>query len=178
LGDSKLTSFIKFFKRAAEVFGRNHGIQLALPSEFGAHVNDAEVEGRFKKRKRQKWLIILPLIILMKIAHLKMTAVTLLLGVLGLNVLILGAVGWLIHYLKFKTLCKIHPHLVQSHSHVYDSDPSEYSSFAGSSFPGSYYSSSGSSPHEVGFGSYSKDWSNRKAYSGYNYLDTISKKLQ
>lgn len=59
----------------------------------------------------------------MKIAHLKMTLVTLLLGVLGLNVLLVGGVGWLIHYLKFKTLCKIHPQLVQHHSHVYDSDP-------------------------------------------------------
>lgn len=75
------------------------------------------------ERKKRKWMIILPLIILMKIAHLKMTVVTLLLGVLGLNVLLVGGVGWLIHYLKFKTLCKIHPQLVQHHSHVYDSDP-------------------------------------------------------
>lgn len=75
------------------------------------------------KRKQRKWLILLPLIILMKIAHLKMTLVGLILGVLALNILIVGGGGWLIHYLKFKTLCKIHPQLVHHHSHAYDSDP-------------------------------------------------------
>lgn len=116
----------------------------------------------------------MPLIILMKIAHLKMTLVTLLLGVLGMNVLLVGAMGWLIHYLKFKTLCKIHPHLVQTHSHVYDSDPADYSQFLGSSYSNGY---SPSSPHEVNANGYSKDWGTSKAYHGYNYLDTISKRL-
>jgi len=76
-------------------------------------------------RKKKKWLIILPLIILLKIAHLKMAVVGMLTAVLGMNVLLVGGVGWLIHYLKYKTMCKIHPHLVQTHSHVYESEPSE-----------------------------------------------------
>lgn len=81
------------------------------------------IEGRgIIQKKKYKWLIILPLIILMKIAHLKMKVVTLLLGVLGLNTLILGGTAWIIHYLKFKTLCKIHPHYVQQHTHSYDYD--------------------------------------------------------
>ncbi|XP_036323200.1 uncharacterized protein LOC118737060 [Rhagoletis pomonella] len=174
-GDSEFVSILKFFKRATETFGRNHGIQVKLSSETGARIVDAEVVGRTRHdRKRRKWLIILPLIILLKIAHLKMTVVTLLLGVLGLNVLLVGGVAWLIHYLKFKTLCKIHPHLVQSHSHVYDSDPADYSSFIGSSFPGSYYSGAGGGGHEIN----GKDWATSKAYHGHNYLDTISKRLK
>ncbi|KAM7359468.1 osiris 1 [Cochliomyia hominivorax] len=178
-GDNEITLIFKFLKRAAETFGRNHGIQLMVTSDSGARITSGEMESRgLHEKKKRKWLIILPLIILMKIAHLKMTVVTLLFGVLGLNVLLVGGVGWLIHYLKFKTLCKIHPQLVQHHSHVYDSDPADYSQFVGSSFPGSYYSSSGNSPHEVGGNYYSKDWSTSKAYSGYNYLDTISKRLK
>ncbi|ALC46839.1 Osi1 [Drosophila busckii] len=173
-GDSELLRIYKFLKRAVETFGRNHGLQLALSNESGARVLD-ESDGR-GHRKKKKWLIILPLIILMKIAHLKMTLVTLLLGVLGMNVLLVGGVGWLIHYLKYKTLCKIHPHLVQSHSHVYDSDPSDYSQFLGSSFAGNSYSPS--SAHEINAGGYSKDWATSKAYNGYNYLDTISKRVQ
>ncbi|EDV43733.1 uncharacterized protein Dana_GF16371 [Drosophila ananassae] len=178
-GDSELTLILKFLKRAVETFGRNHALQLTLSSETGARVLD-ESEARLKKKKK-KWLILLPLIILMKIAHLKMTLVGLLMPVLGMNLLLVGGVGWLIHYLKYKTMCKIHPHLVQTHSHVYESDPSDYSSFVGSSFSNSYppYSSGSGSPHEVGGGnSYSKDWATSKAYHGYNYLDTISKRIQ
>ncbi|KAH8295219.1 hypothetical protein KR018_008795 [Drosophila ironensis] len=177
-GDSELTNILKFLKRALETFGRNHALQLTLSSESGARVLD-ESEARLKKKKK-KWLILLPLIILMKIAHLKMTMVGLLLPVLGMNLLLVGGVGWLIHYLKYKTMCKIHPHLVQTHSHVYESDPSDYSSFVGSSISNSYspYSSGSGSPHEVGGGSYSKDWATSKAYHGYNYLDTISKRIQ
>ncbi|KAH8243636.1 hypothetical protein KR032_009024 [Drosophila birchii] len=178
-GDSELTLMLKFLKRALETFGRNHGLQLSLSSETGARVMD-ESEARLK-RKKKKWLIILPLVILMKIAHLKMTLVSMLLGVLGMNVLLVGGVGWLIHYLKFKTMCKIHPHLVQTHSHVYDSDPGDYSQFVGSSsYSNSYspYSSGSGAPHELGGSSYSKDWATSKAYNGYNYLDTISKRIQ
>ncbi|XP_014096085.3 uncharacterized protein Osi1 [Bactrocera oleae] len=174
-GDSEFVSIVKFLKRATETFSRNHAVQVKLSSETGARIKDSEVDGRSRHdRKRRKWLVILPLIILLKIAHLKMSVVTLLLGVLGLNVLLVGGMGWLIHYLKFKTLCKIHPHLVQSHSHVYDSDPADYSSFIGSSFPGSYYSGAGSGIHEVN----AKDWATSKAYNGGNYLDTISKRLK
>uniref|UniRef100_A0A034UX95 Uncharacterized protein n=1 Tax=Bactrocera dorsalis TaxID=27457 RepID=A0A034UX95_BACDO len=174
-GDSEFVSIAKFLKRAAETFSRNHAVQVKLSSETGARIVDSEIDGRSRHdRKRRKWLVILPLIILLKIAHLKMSVVTLLLGVLGLNVLLVGGMGWLIHYLKFKTLCKIHPHLVQSHSHVYDSDPADYSSFIGSSFPGSYYSGAGGGIHEVG----GKDWATSKAYNGGNYLDTISKRLK
>ncbi|EDW84619.1 uncharacterized protein Dwil_GK13029 [Drosophila willistoni] len=171
-GDSELTRIYKFLKRAMETFGRNHGLQLAISSETGARVMD-ESESR-GARKKKKWLIILPLIILMKIAHLKMTLVSLLFGVLGMNALLVGGVGWLIHYLKFKTLCKIHPHLVQTHSHVYDSDPSDYSQFLGSNS----YTPYSSGPHEINANGYSKDWATSKAYTGYNYLDTISKRLQ
>ncbi|XP_039968514.1 uncharacterized protein LOC120780277 [Bactrocera tryoni] len=174
-GDSEFVRIAKFLKRAAETFSRNHAVQVKLSSETGARILDSEVDGRSRHdRKRRKWLVILPLIILLKIAHLKMSVVTLLLGVLGLNVLLVGGMGWLIHYLKFKTLCKIHPHLVQSHSHVYDSDPADYSSFIGSSFPGSYYSGAGGGIHEVN----GKDWATSKAYNGGNYLDTISKRLK
>ncbi|KAI8044438.1 uncharacterized protein LOC128262830 [Drosophila gunungcola] len=178
-GDSELTLVLKFLKRAMETFGRNHGLQLKLSSESGARVME-ESEARLK-RKKKKWLIILPLIILMKIAHLKMTLVSMLMGVLGMNVLLVGGVGWLIHYLKYKTMCKIHPHLVQTHSHVYENDPTDYSQFVGSSsYSNSYspYSSGSGSPHELGGNSYSKDWATSKAYNAHNYLDTISKRIQ
>ncbi|XP_017046616.1 uncharacterized protein LOC108091778 [Drosophila ficusphila] len=179
-GDSEFTMVLKFLKRAVETFGQNHGLQLKLSSESGARVMD-ESEARLK-RKKKKWLIILPLIILMKIAHLKMTLVTMLMAVLGMNVLLVGGVGWLIHYLKYKTMCKIHPHLVQTHSHVYESEPSDYSQFVGSSsYSNSYspYSSgSGGAPHDIGANSYSKDWATSKAYHAHNYLDTISKRIQ
>lgn len=189
-------NIFKFLQRAVETFGRNHGLQLALPKETGARVLDEAGEYHVRQprpnlaqqlrfvtesrghRKKKKWLIILPLIILMKIAHLKMTLVTLLLGVLGMNVLLVGGTGWLIHYLKYKTLCKIHPHLVQSHSHVYDSDPSDYSQFLGSSYSNGYAGYSPSSPHEINANGYSKDWATSKAYHGHNYLDTISKRIQ
>ncbi|KAH8382488.1 hypothetical protein KR009_003760 [Drosophila setifemur] len=177
-GDSELTLILKFLKRAVETFGRNHALQLALSSETGARVID-ESEARLKKKKR-KWLILLPLIILLKIAHLKMTIISLLFPVVGMNLLLVGGVGWLIHYLKYKTMCKIHPHLVQTHSHVYESDPSDYSSFVGSSVSNSYspYSSGSGINHEIGGNTYSKDWAQSKAYNGYNYLDTISKRIQ
>ncbi|XP_032597551.1 uncharacterized protein LOC116806008 [Drosophila grimshawi] len=175
-GDSELINIFKFLQRAVETFGRNHGLQLALPKETGARIMD-EAEPRLKKKR--KWLVLLPLIILMKIAHLKMTLVTLLLGVLGMNVLLVGGTAWLIHYLKYKTMCKIHPHLVQSHSHVYDSDPADYSQFLGSSsWAGGGGGYSPSSVHEVNANGYSKDWATSKAYHGYNHLDTISKRIQ
>ncbi|EDW55060.1 uncharacterized protein LOC6614069 [Drosophila sechellia] len=177
-GDSELTMIRKFLKRAVETFGRNHGLQLRLNSEGGARVME-ESEARLK-RKKKKWLIILPLVILMKITLLKMM-VSMLMGVLGMNVLLVGGVGWLIHYLKYKTMCKIHPHLVQTHSHVYESDPSDYSQFVGSgSYSNSYspYSSGSGAPHELGGNSYSKDWATSKAYNAHNYLDTISKRIQ
>lgn len=99
-------------------------LQLICERETVLMMSDGvSVEGRgIIKKKKYKWLIILPLIILMKIAHLKMKVVTLLLGVLGLNTLILGGTAWIIHYLKFKTLCKIHPHYVQHHTHSFDYD--------------------------------------------------------
>ncbi|EDW24272.1 GL24049 [Drosophila persimilis] len=76
----------------------------------------------------------------------------------------MAAWAWRIHYVKYKTMCKIHPHLVQTHSHVYDSEPSDYShSGAGAGHEGN---------------NYSKDWATNKAYNGYNYLDTISKRIQ
>jgi len=37
-GDSELTLVLKFLKRAAETFGRNHGLQLRLNAESGARV--------------------------------------------------------------------------------------------------------------------------------------------
>ncbi|XP_016938114.4 uncharacterized protein Osi1 [Drosophila suzukii] len=178
-GDSELTLVLKFLKRAAETFGRNHGLQLRLNGESGARVLE-ESEARLA-RKKKKWLIILPLIILLKIAHLKMAVVGMLTAVLGMNVLLVGGVGWLIHYLKYKTMCKIHPHLVQTHSHVYESEPSDYSQFVGSSsYSGSYnpYSSGSGANHELAANSYSKDWATSKAYHGHNHLDTISKRLQ
>ncbi|XP_013105769.2 uncharacterized protein LOC106085871 [Stomoxys calcitrans] len=177
-GDNELTAITKFLKRSLEYFGRNHAIQMTITSDSGVRVTSNEMEPRLHKKKQRKWMILLPLIILMKIAHLKMTLVGLILGVLALNILIVGGGGWLIHYLKFKTLCKIHPQLVQHHSHVYDSDPADYSQFVGSSFPNSYHGSSGSNPHEAGGQYYSKDWSTSKAYEGYSFLDSISKRIQ
>ncbi|XP_037730770.1 uncharacterized protein LOC119561019 [Drosophila subpulchrella] len=174
-GDSELTLVLKFLKRAVETFGRNHGLQLRLNGESGARVLE-ESEARLG-RKKKKWLVILPLIILLKIAHLKMALVSMLTVVLGMNVLLVGGVGWLIHYLKYKTMCKIHPHLVQTHSHVYESEPSDYSQFVGSSSYNPYSSGSGAN-HELGANSFSKDWATSKAYHGHNHLDTISKRLQ
>ncbi|XP_075144517.1 osiris 1 [Haematobia irritans] len=178
-GDTEIMALSKFIKRSMEYFGQNHAIQLSMSSDSGVRITSNEVdEARFHKKKQRKWAILLPLIILIKIAHLKMTLVSLILGVMALNILIVGGGGWLIHYLKFKTLCKIHPQLVQHHSHVYDSDPADYSQFLGSSFPGPYHGSSGSNPHETAGQYYSKDWSTGKAYQGYNFLDTISRRIQ
>ncbi|KAL9898254.1 osiris 1 [Glossina fuscipes fuscipes] len=126
IDDSELLGLIKFIKRAAEMFGQRHGFQFVLSSDSGLRITDTGLseEGRGRhEKKKHKWLVILPLIILMKIAYLKMTVVGLLVGVLGLNAVIIGGVGWLIHYLKHKTLCKIHPKFVQHHLHTYDGDP-------------------------------------------------------
>ncbi|XP_061395223.1 uncharacterized protein LOC133330832 [Musca vetustissima] len=180
-GDNEMNAIVKFVKRAVEYFGQNHAIQLTVSSETGARIISSDMEPRrIIKRKTRKWMILLPLIILMKITHLKMTLVGLILGVLALNILIVGGGGWLIHYLKFKTLCKIHPQLVHHHSHAYDSDPADYSAFVGSTFPGTSHGSSvNTNTHEIlNPYYYSKDWSTSKAYQGYNYLDTISKRIQ
>ncbi|KAI9584879.1 hypothetical protein GQX74_006774 [Glossina fuscipes] len=177
--DSELLGLIKFIKRAAEMFGQRHGFQFALSSDSGLRITDTGLseEGRGRhEKKKHKWLVILPLIILMKIAYLKMTVVGLLVGVLGLNAVIIGGVGWLIHYLKHKTLCKIHPKFVQHHLHTYDGDPTEYSQFVGSS--AHYSPSSGGTPYEIGSQSYSKDWSMSRAYKGYNMLDGVGKDLK
>ncbi|XP_011291989.1 uncharacterized protein LOC101900319 [Musca domestica] len=179
--DNEMNAIVKFVKRAIEYFGQNHAIQLTITSDSGARIISSDMESRrIIKRKAKKWMILLPLIILMKITHLKMTLVGLILGVLALNILIVGGGGWLIHYLKFKTLCKIHPQLVHHHSHAYDSDPGDYSQFLGSTFPGSSHgSSANTNTHEIlNPYYYSKDWSTSKAYQGYNYLDTISKRIQ
>ncbi|XP_055907674.1 uncharacterized protein LOC129942663 [Eupeodes corollae] len=168
--DSEMTKIMKFLQRTAELFARNHGFQVEISSEGGTSIsseNDIPEMGKLlSDKKKRKWLLILPLIILMKIAHLKMTVVPLLLATLGLNVVLIGGGGWLIHYLKYKTLCKIHPHFIQTHSHVYDSDPNEYSSFLGSS--------DGYSSPNTGSGYYSPQesgpWNTRKnfhAYGGY-----------
>lgn len=74
-------------------------------------------------KKKKKWLIILPLIILMKIAHLKMTVVPLLLGIVGLQLITVIGAAYIIYYLKRHTLCKIHPHLVHTQSNVWDTEP-------------------------------------------------------
>ncbi|SPP80220.1 Hypothetical predicted protein [Drosophila guanche] len=153
-GDSELTLIYKFLKRAVETFGRNHGLQLSLSSETGARVMDDSHSDQTT-----------------------MTLVSMLLTVIGMNVLLVGGVGWLIHYLKYKTMCKIHPHLVQTHSHVYDSEPSDYSQFVGSGNSYSPYSSGAGAAHDITGNTYSKDWATSKAYNGYNYLDTISKRI-
>lgn len=49
-----------------------------------------------------------------------MTLVPLLTYIVGSNSLLLLGVGYIIYYLKNKTLCKIHPKLIQQHSHVWD----------------------------------------------------------
>uniref|UniRef100_A0A1A9W5L2 Uncharacterized protein n=1 Tax=Glossina brevipalpis TaxID=37001 RepID=A0A1A9W5L2_9MUSC len=192
IDDNELIGLIKFIKRAAEIFGQKHGLQFVISSDSGIRIIDTELdeeEGRGRhEKKKHKWLVILPMIILMKIAYLKMTVVGLLLGVLALNVVIIGGMGWLIHYLKHKTLCKIHPKFVQHHLHTYDGDPTayvfvkfslknaEYSQFVGSS--SNHYSPSGGTPYDIGSQSYSKDWSMSRAYRGYNLLDDINKNLQ
>ncbi|XP_073820534.1 osiris 1 [Musca autumnalis] len=180
--DNEMNAFVKFLKRAVEYFGQNHAIQVTVSSDSGARIITSDKEPRriIKRKARKTWMILLPLIILMKITHLKMTLVALILGVLALNILIVGGGGWLIHYLKFKTLCKIHPQLVHHHSHAYDSDPADYTQFVGSTFPGTSHGSSlSSNAHEILNPYYfSKDWSTSKAYRGYNYLDTISKRIQ
>lgn len=39
-GDSEAMRILKFLKRSLETFGRNHGLQVALPKETGARVID------------------------------------------------------------------------------------------------------------------------------------------
>lgn len=76
-----------------------------------------------KKRDKKKLNMILPLAILLKVAHLKLTLLPILLGV-GLIQLILIAGGALLFaYLRNNTHCRIQPHLVHSHSHVGETGP-------------------------------------------------------
>lgn len=39
-GDSEAMRILKFLKRSLETFGRNHGLQVALPKETDARVID------------------------------------------------------------------------------------------------------------------------------------------
>ncbi|XP_055850369.1 uncharacterized protein LOC129914943 [Episyrphus balteatus] len=178
--DNEITKLMKFLQRTTELFARSHGIQIEISGEGGTRItseDDSIMEGRARlsrgDKKKRKWLLILPLIILMKIAHLKMTVVPLLLATLGLNVVLIGGGGWLIHYLKYKTLCKIHPHYIQTQTHVYETDPNDYSTFLGSSdvYSSGNTGSGYNTPHDQG------PWNTRKnfhAYGGYRVNDRIN----
>jgi len=50
-GDSEFISIFKFLKRSVETFGRNHGVQLALPKETGARALDET--GKFNRKVSQ-----------------------------------------------------------------------------------------------------------------------------
>ncbi|KAL5284782.1 hypothetical protein ACFFRR_006852 [Megaselia abdita] len=195
--DNELIKGWKFLKRAAETFLQSHGVQLEFGGEndnSGARFItdlfiDDNARGIHKKdRKKLKWAVILPLIILMKIGSLKMTLVPLLTTIVGTNALLLLGVGYIVYYLKFKTLCKIHPKLVQHHSHVWDDGFGEKYSDIVQPPTNHYFDAAGGASLGPYTYNHEDDWSHGKSYnpygSGYNtgasshnYLDTISKPI-
>lgn len=95
-------------------------------------------EGRKKKRKykKRKWHIILPLAILLKLTHLKLMLLKVLLGIGGVQLILIVFGALLFHYLKNNTLCKIQPHLVHTHSHVADHEPGGFRCVMHTACPG------------------------------------------
>lgn len=69
-------------------------------------------------KKNKKLQIIIPLAILGKLVHLKFLIIQVLFGVGTIQLTLLGAAGAIFYYLKHKTLCKVEPHLITTHSHV------------------------------------------------------------
>lgn len=189
-GDGEISKAVKFVKRAVQTFFQNHGLQVSLNSLGGFQVSrggknyiTGELERQYysdylyrrhKRRghhknmkKRLKFAILLPIIILLKLFHLKLTVIPLLFFMNSLNILLIAGGTYILYYLKHHTVCKIKPHLSETHSHVWDSLPPDYSSFA---YP---HGAEVSGP----YGLTSKDWASSKAYNAYNYLDTISRPI-
>ncbi|XP_055380317.1 uncharacterized protein LOC129611253 isoform X5 [Condylostylus longicornis] len=172
-GDGEISKAVKFVKRAIQTFVQHHGLQVSLDSLGGFQVSRGGknfITGRGHNhkevKKRLKFAILLPIIILIKLFHFKLTVIPLLFLMNGLNLLLIAGGTYILYYLKHHTICKIKPHLLESHSHVWNEVPSDYSSFG---YPGS----DSSSPFVLG----NKDWASSKAYNAYNYLDTISRPI-
>lgn len=78
----------------------------------------------------KKWHIIFPIAILIKLMHIKLMLNIALLAIGLLQILTIGGGVLLFHYLKNNTLCKINPHLIQTHSHITsESEHGNYFSF-------------------------------------------------
>ncbi|XP_055380298.1 uncharacterized protein LOC129611253 isoform X2 [Condylostylus longicornis] len=187
-GDGEISKAVKFVKRAIQTFVQHHGLQVSLDSLGGFQVSRGgknfitEYRGHKKTRKKLKWLILFPLIILGKIASLKMSMVVLMFTVIGAQLALAGGFAFIIYWLKHTYLCKINPKWAENVSGpTWDEEkghfrrsfngrtylsPKDYSSFG---YPGS----DSSSPFVLG----NKDWASSKAYNAYNYLDTISRPI-
>lgn len=142
IGDTEAKSIWKFLQRSAASFLNSHGFRFGIDYEIGARVLSDTVDknegntqpvpkliisnqNRFqyteaRLNKKKKWQVIIPLAILGKLVHLKMLVTKILFGLGAIQVILIGGGVLLYYYLKHNTLCKIEPHLIQSHSHVAD----------------------------------------------------------
>ncbi|KAL1380946.1 hypothetical protein pipiens_013826 [Culex pipiens pipiens] len=170
--DNELMRVAKFMQRSLNTFIATHGVRVGMGSDSGARfldeVNSANAnvdafEARGKKKK-QRWSMILPLALMLKLVHMKLLLKPILLGV-GLIQVLLIVGGFLIfNYFRHNNVCRIQPHLIHSHSHIASESSPELSYATYGTYP-----SYSASPYNA----YNKDWASNRAYSAYNFLDAI-----
>lgn len=124
--DNELMRVAKFMQRSLNTFIATHGVRVGMGLDSGARfldeVNSANAnadafEARGKKKK-QRWSMILPLALMLKLVHMKLLLKPILLGV-GLIQVLLIVGGFLIfNYFRHNNVCRIQPHLIHSHSHI------------------------------------------------------------
>lgn len=74
-------------------------------------------------KKKKKWGVVLPLIILFKLMKLQMMVMKVMMGIGIIQLLLVVGGVSLYYYLKYNTLCKVQPHLVHTHSHLEHAEP-------------------------------------------------------
>lgn len=172
--DNEMLRVAKFLQRSLNTFIATHGVRVGMGSDSGARVLDevsaninANVDSAFEargKKKKQRWSMILPLALMLKLVHMKLLLKPILLGV-GLIQVLLIVGGFLIfNYFRHNNVCRIQPHLIHSHSHIASESSPELSYATYGTYP-----SYSASPYNA----YSKDWASNRAYSAYNFLDAI-----
>uniref|UniRef100_A0A182N5N2 Uncharacterized protein n=1 Tax=Anopheles dirus TaxID=7168 RepID=A0A182N5N2_9DIPT len=164
--DSELVKGAKFLQRSLNTFIASHGVQVGVGAESGARfLSEDEFEARGKnKKQRQKWSLILPLAVMLKLVHLKLLLKPILLGVGLIQVLLIAGGLLIFHFFRNTNICKIQPHVIHAHSHIASESSPDLSYAAYGAYP-----SYSASPYNA----YSKDWASNRAYSGYSFLDAI-----
>ncbi|XP_055617195.1 uncharacterized protein LOC129762712 [Toxorhynchites rutilus septentrionalis] len=163
--DNEMLRAGKFLQRSLNTFIAVHGVRIGMGAESGARLlSDSEDFETRGKKKKNKWGLILPLALLLKLVHMKLLLKPILLGVGLIQILLILGGLIIFHYFRNSSICRIQPHVIHSHAHIATESSPEIS-YAGY---GAYPSYS-ASPYNA----YSKDWAANRAYSGYNFVDAM-----